>query len=100
MVDAPYDCIPVIRYVLQHKKYAASTRLLFLKPPPFYKITFFEIVVTLYSAKFRDFEILGTLPRKPNAFRKRVREVINTLRTGSFKLFKRPLPGFLTILTL
>jgi len=23
----------------------------------------------------------------------------NTLRTGSFKLFKRPLPGFLTILT-
>jgi len=26
--------------------------------------------------------------------------VRNTLRTGSFKLFKRPLPGFLTILTL
>jgi len=26
--------------------------------------------------------------------------VVNTLRTGSFKLFKRPLPGFLTILTL
>jgi len=26
--------------------------------------------------------------------------VINTLRTGSFKLFKRPFPGFLTILTL
>jgi len=25
---------------------------------------------------------------------------INTLRTESFKLFKRPLPGFLTILTL
>jgi len=25
---------------------------------------------------------------------------INTLRTGSFKLFKHPLPGFLTILTL
>jgi len=24
----------------------------------------------------------------------------NTLRTGSFKLFKRPFPGFLTILTL
>jgi len=24
----------------------------------------------------------------------------NTSRTGSFKLFKRPLPGFLTILTL
>jgi hypothetical protein len=23
----------------------------------------------------------------------------NTLRTGSFKLFKRPFPGFLTILT-
>ena len=26
--------------------------------------------------------------------------IFNTLRTGSFKLFKRPLPGFLTILTL
>ena len=26
--------------------------------------------------------------------------LFNTLRTGSFKLFKRPLPGFLTILTL
>jgi len=25
---------------------------------------------------------------------------INTLRTGSFKLFKRSFPGFLTILTL
>jgi len=24
----------------------------------------------------------------------------NTLKTGSFKLFKRPFPGFLTILTL
>jgi hypothetical protein len=28
------------------------------------------------------------------------RAVINTLRTGSFKLFKRLFPGFLTILTL
>jgi len=28
------------------------------------------------------------------------RAYINTLRTGSFKLFKRPFPGFLTILTL
>jgi len=27
-------------------------------------------------------------------------QAINTLRTGSFKLFKRPLLGFLTILTL
>jgi len=26
--------------------------------------------------------------------------LINTLRTGSFKLFKRPFPRFLTILTL
>ena len=26
--------------------------------------------------------------------------LFNTLRTGSFKLFKRPFPGFLTILTL
>ena len=25
---------------------------------------------------------------------------VNTLRTGSFKLFKRPFPGFLTFLTL
>jgi len=31
---------------------------------------------------------------------KRMNIHINTLRTGSFKLFKRPLPGFLTILTL
>jgi len=28
------------------------------------------------------------------------RMYFNTLRTGSFKLFKRPFPGFLTILTL
>ena len=27
-------------------------------------------------------------------------KLLNTLRTGSFKLFKRPFPGFLTILTL
>jgi len=27
-------------------------------------------------------------------------DIINTLRTGSFKLFKRPFLGFLTILTL
>ena len=27
-------------------------------------------------------------------------QMLNTLRTGSFKLFKRPFPGFLTILTL
>jgi len=26
--------------------------------------------------------------------------LFNKLRTGSFKLFKRPFPGFLTILTL
>jgi len=29
-----------------------------------------------------------------------IKIVLNTLRTGSFKLFKRPFPGFLTILTL
>ena len=28
------------------------------------------------------------------------RKYLNTLRTGSFKLFKRLFPGFLTILTL
>jgi hypothetical protein len=27
-------------------------------------------------------------------------DTVNTLRMGSFKLFKRPFPGFLTILTL
>jgi len=27
------------------------------------------------------------------------RKAVNTLRTGLFKLFKRPFPGFLTILT-
>ena len=30
----------------------------------------------------------------------RFHNILNTLRTGSFKLFKRPFPGFLTILTL
>jgi hypothetical protein len=30
----------------------------------------------------------------------RIVSTVNTLRTGSFKLFKRPFPGFLTILTL
>jgi hypothetical protein len=29
-----------------------------------------------------------------------IRKYFNTLRTGSFKSFKRPFPGFLTILTL
>jgi len=29
-----------------------------------------------------------------------INDNINTLRTGLFKLFKQPLPGFLTILTL
>ena len=32
--------------------------------------------------------------------RPRWEDNINTLRTRSFKLFKRPFPGFLTILTL
>jgi len=31
---------------------------------------------------------------------KQLQGYLNTLRTGSFKLFKRPFPGFLTILTL
>jgi len=31
---------------------------------------------------------------------KKVWDNVNTLRMGSFKLFKRPFPGFLTILTL
>jgi len=33
-------------------------------------------------------------------FKARAAPCVNTLRTGSFKLFKRPFPGFLTILTL
>jgi len=32
--------------------------------------------------------------------RRKLLDDLNTLRTGSFKLFKRPLPEFLTILTL
>ena len=32
--------------------------------------------------------------------RRKLLDDLNTLRTGSFKLFKRPFPGFLTILTL
>jgi len=31
--------------------------------------------------------------------RRKLLDDLNTLRTGSFKLFKRPFPGFLTILT-
>jgi hypothetical protein len=67
--------------MLQHKKIYSQYKILVLKPLPFYKIKFFEIVVivTLYSANFRDFEILGTFPCKPNAFRKRVRKVINVM---------------------
>jgi len=38
------------------------------------------------------FDYLCNLPR--------VTVLLNTLRTGLFKLFKRPFPGFLTILTL
>jgi len=33
-------------------------------------------------------------------YRKMVHCYFNTLRTGSFELFKRPFPGFLTILSL
>jgi len=36
----------------------------------------------------------------PNIQARYFPDLINTLRTVSFKLFKRPLPGFLTILTL
>jgi len=43
-----------------------------------------------YSFSFRRLEIQHGYNAK----------YFNTLRTGSFKLFKRPLPGFLTILTL
>jgi hypothetical protein len=32
--------------------------------------------------------------------RRKLLDDLNTLRTGSFKFFKRPFPGFLTILTL
>ena len=35
-----------------------------------------------------------------NVSARKVTGNVNTLRTGSFKLFKRPFPGFLTILTL
>jgi len=46
--------------------------------------------------------------RADNSFRNLIRMfalsfvtlLLNTLRTGSFKLFKRPFPGFLTIVTL
>jgi len=41
-------------------------------------------------------EVTGRQGRR----RRKLLHDLNTLGTGSFKLFKRPLPGFLTILTL
>jgi hypothetical protein len=46
--------------------------------------------------RVEQFKYLGTTLTKQTS----IQEEINTLRTGSFKLFKRPFPGFLTILTL
>ena len=44
----------------------------------------------------------GIYPKKINNTNKALVKAthLNTLRTGSFKLFKCPFPGFLTILTL
>jgi hypothetical protein len=42
-----------------------------------------------FFADIRQLQILGRLLNE-----------FNTLKTGSFKFFKRPSPGFLTILTL
>ena len=41
---------------------------------------------------------INTYALGPN--NRKFRDLFNTLRTGSFKLFKRPFPGVLTILTL
>ena len=43
-----------------------------------------------------EFKYLGTTLTNQNS----IQEEINKLRTGSFKLFKLPFPGFLNILTL
>ena len=40
------------------------------------------------------------LPPKSHNTKSVIYALFNTLRTGSFKLFTRPFPGFLTILTL
>ena len=51
---------------------------------------------TISSHRMRTALIVRDIPLKPGS--KFV--CIKTLRTGSFKLFKRPFPKFLTILTL
>ena len=47
--------------------------------------------------RVEQFKYLGTTLAKQNSIQE---EINSRLRTGSFKLFKRPFPGFLTILTL
>ena len=59
----------------------------------------------IYAVLYPVFNVKGkiVLFRAANACGKCRRTallVVNTLRTGSFKLFERPLPEFLTILTL
>jgi len=48
-------------------------------------------------------KVLLPTDAQENCFERSIKIYINTLRTGSFKLFKlfkRPFPGFLTILNL
>ena len=48
----------------------------------------------------RSINLVGFQLDAKNSYLFTYNTFINTLRTGSFKLFKRPLQGFLTILTL
>jgi len=55
------------------------------------RILYIAGILSLFLSKFYNSTSLQSFIQKLN---------LNTLRTGSFKLFKRPFPGFLTILTL
>ena len=65
-------------------------------------VTLIHLVVCLTTGpKPPPKRALHVLRSRASSFQMRVSSTfLNTLRTGSFKLFKRPFPGLLTILTL
>jgi hypothetical protein len=55
-----------------------------------------DILVSLQISASQVAQLL----KKKSDLARNIIQFLNTLRTGSFKLFKRPFLGFLTILTL